>query len=178
MNKEIWKDLPGFEDKVKISTIGRIIIMNFKNTGKSKLINPIPDKRSGHLRFTFRYNNKDVYFSVHTAVAIAFIENDDPVNKIIVHHIDGNPTNNSIENLIWVTKEQHRFLHGQKPIACYNKEGKLVKVYVSIQDTKIDGHHPAHVNYCCNEKYGFRSHHGLIWKFITIDEFNKYKKTD
>ena len=40
---------------------------------------------------------------VHVAVALAWVENDDPVLKIVVNHRDGDPMNNWWENLEWTT---------------------------------------------------------------------------
>lgn len=49
--------------------------------------------------------------SVQTAhlVADAFCEH--PQGATIVHHIDGNPANNSAKNLMWVTYEEHVKIH-------------------------------------------------------------------
>lgn len=43
--------------------------------------------------------------TLHRLIALAFIPN--PENKPEVNHIDGNPMNNSIDNLEWVTKAEN-----------------------------------------------------------------------
>lgn len=46
--------------------------------------------------------------SIHVLVASMFIPN--PENKPIVHHKDGNPLNNEVNNLMWVTASEHQIL--------------------------------------------------------------------
>lgn len=48
-----------------------------------------------------KVNKKDV--SIHRLVAEHFVPNDDPENKILVHHIDGDRLNANANNLEWVT---------------------------------------------------------------------------
>ena len=50
---------------------------------------------------TIQVNKKDIY--IHRLVAEHFVPNDDPKNKIIVHHKDGDRLNANATNLEWVT---------------------------------------------------------------------------
>jgi hypothetical protein len=50
-------------------------------------------------------NNKKKNFYIHQLVAQHFIEN--PDKKQIVNHIDGNKTNNNVDNLEWVTHSEN-----------------------------------------------------------------------
>lgn len=91
--------------------------------------------------------------SIHRILANVFIENDDPINKEDVNHIDGNKQNNSLLNLEWVTRSQnikhafdnnlnHRSNNYQggnkKKVACYDKKDNLIKTYDTIKDAKND----------------------------------------
>lgn len=46
-------------------------------------------------------------FLMHRLIAKYFIYNDNPKYKTTVNHIDGNPRNNSVENLEWVTPHEN-----------------------------------------------------------------------
>lgn len=62
---------------------------------------------TGYLRVAVRTSaNKQKLYSVHRLVAIAFIPNLE--NKPQVNHIDGDKTNNSVENLEWVTAKENK----------------------------------------------------------------------
>lgn len=56
-------------------------------------------------------DNQGMYeeFYIHKLLAQAYLPN--ARNKSKVHHIDNNPRNNSIDNLLWVTGQEHDTLH-------------------------------------------------------------------
>ena len=47
------------------------------------------------------------YWLTHRLVAIAFIENDEPLYKTMVDHIDGDKSNNCANNLRWLSKSDN-----------------------------------------------------------------------
>jgi len=59
---------------------------------------------NGHKGYSKVTINKKNYF-VHRLVAIAFLEN--PENKKIVNHIDGDKSNNHVSNLEWCTYSEN-----------------------------------------------------------------------
>lgn len=108
---EIWKDVIGYEGLYQVSNLGNVRSLNYR--GK-KIVNVLKQDISSewHHRVCLSGKNK----LVHRIVAIAFIETpekykDIPLKKLDVHHIDKNPHNNSVDNLMWMTKEEHLSHH-------------------------------------------------------------------
>lgn len=100
--KEIWKDIKGYEGIYKISNIGRV---------KNKLTEEIKkqsDNGNGYKNVNLWKQNKGKTFYIHRLVAEAFIEN--TLNKTEVHHIDSDRSNNTVENLAWVTTKENNNL--------------------------------------------------------------------
>ena len=96
--KEIWKDIDGFQGRYQISNLGNVMSLNYNNTGKSKLLKPMPNQK-GYLSVALSKNNHRTMKQIHRLVAEAFIPN--PDNLPQVNHIDENPKNNMLSNLEW-----------------------------------------------------------------------------
>ena len=106
MNEE-WKNIDGWEGRYQISSMGRVRTNNYKRTGKVKIMNGVTDIR-GYKNIAFREGgagSKQKHFMVHRLVAKAFIPN--PNNKPFVNHLNGNRSDNRVENLEWCTKEEN-----------------------------------------------------------------------
>lgn len=64
------------------------------------------DNRRGYFFVCAKENGRRKNLTIHRLVAEAFIPN--PENKPEVNHIDGNPHNNHVSNLEWVTSSENR----------------------------------------------------------------------
>lgn len=104
-----WKPIPGFTD-YEISSLGKIRSVNREKnyrsgrkmqfSGKEKLLRKHPV--NGFLMTDLiddRGKRRTVY--PHKMVATVFVPNDKPRKRKVVIHVDGNPENNSVENLAW-----------------------------------------------------------------------------
>lgn len=100
--QEIWKDITEYEGIYQISNLGRV-----KNT-VTKEIKKQTDNGKGYKIVNLWKQNKGKMFYIHRLVAEAFIEN--TLNKPEVHHIDSDRSNNTVENLAWVTTKENNNL--------------------------------------------------------------------
>ena len=97
--EEIWKDIPGYEGLYQVSNMGRI------RSPRNGFKTLSPNDAKGYLRISLYKCGKICRKSVHRLVAVAFVEN--PFNKPVINHKDGNKHNNSAENLEWVTNKEN-----------------------------------------------------------------------
>lgn len=96
MKTEIWKDVIEYEGLYQVSNLGRVKSLNYKHTGKERILKSIRNK-DGYWKVALYKNGKRKTLSVHRLVVTAFIE---PIPKgLVVNHIDENPANNCVENL-------------------------------------------------------------------------------
>lgn len=147
--KELWKPLLEYKS-IEVSSIGRIRKAANKSR-KERILTEFPKDRDGYYRCSVqRLDGTWTSQPVHRLVAKAFIPR--TKNRDIVNHIDGNRTNNRIENLEWVTPKEnviHSFKFGSRKICKQvpkktiltdfqvNQIGKLRELYTVNQIAKL-----------------------------------------
>lgn len=105
---EIWKAIEGYEDSHEISNKGRVrSIDRIDCQGRRLKGNYLKPKvgKFGYHRTGLRKDGLQKFHLIHRLVAQAFLLNQD--NKSQVNHIDGDKSNNSVENLEWVTPSEN-----------------------------------------------------------------------
>lgn len=100
MEKEIWRDISGYEGYYQVSNFGRVRsldkMQNYNGSvrlHKGKILKPNNDGR-GYLIVDLSKNNRSVTKTIHRLVAMAFLDN--PNNLPQVNHKDENKENNFV----------------------------------------------------------------------------------
>ena len=173
--EEIWIDIKDYEGLYQVSNFGRIKSLGNGGSHKKEKILNTDKTNSGHLRLRLHKNGKGKKFLVHVIVAKHFIYNDDILNKTQVHHIDKNPQNNKVDNLMWVTDEEHRKLHPEryeklrKSINQYDLDGNFIKTWKSSTDIQRElGYNRSNIIQCCRENKNYTHAYGYIWKYALL----------
>ena len=135
----------------------------------------------GYCIVIFSINGKPKGFGVHQIVARQFINNDNPECKTQVNHIDGNKTNNNIENLEWVTaKENMRHSIDILGNNLEDKNGNARSILgVDIETHKIKYRFSSLISAAKFFANGKKLRHiqTVIWKVLNNVQFHKtYRK--
>lgn len=110
---EQWEDVKGYEGYYQVSDLGRvrslertIIDSLCTRIFKGKVLKQTEHNgKQPYFYVTLSKSRKNKKLLVHRLVAETFIPNED--NKEQVNHIDGDPQNNTIINLEWVTNAEN-----------------------------------------------------------------------
>lgn len=189
--EEIWKDIKGYERLYQVSNFGNVKSLDRYIINKNGDKQYFPGKylnqgiSDNYLKVTLSKSNKQRTFRVHILVARTFIPN--PENKPEVNHMDGDKSNNRVDNLEWNTRsenELHAYKNGlakpsdkqKQAVAKYAKEnyskkviqyslnGEFIKEWNSMHDVWRElGIRPSYICRCCK---GLRNQtYGYVWKY-------------
>lgn len=175
----IWKDIPGYEGLYQISDNGDVKSLPKKHRHSEHILkNKVT--WDGYYETSLCKNNKYKYIRTHRLVAETFIPN--PENKPQVNHINGDKTDNRVENLEWVTNKEnitHAILNGlekldgkynpnAKKVAQLNLDGEVINIYDCIKDAnKCTGVHETDISQVCHNKR--KSAGGFKWLLLKGD---------
>jgi hypothetical protein len=97
MEKEIWKDIPGYND-YQVSNLGNVKSLKF---GKEKLLKQSSRNNTKNIyyRVCLTKNGKYYHFNTHQLVAIGFLNHVPDGHNIVIDHINNNKLDNRVENL-------------------------------------------------------------------------------
>ena len=108
--EEIWKAIKNYSAYM-VSNYGRVKSFIIHKDGK--LLNTSVANRNGYVGVHLYKDGKKTQFSVHRLVAEAFIPN--PKNKPQINHLNGDKTDNRVDNIEWATASEntkHSFANG------------------------------------------------------------------
>lgn len=113
-NREIWKPVPGYEGFYEVSSLGRIrgvdrVIMRKdgkKYTVKGAILSPSKRGYDGYLDISLRREGRQKTHKIHRLVMLTFV-GEPPEGKYEVDHKDGDPENNRLSNLEYVSKKEN-----------------------------------------------------------------------
>ena len=175
---EIWRTVISDGEPYegyKVSNLGRVKNLNYRNTGKERLVKTSEDK-SGYFQVNLRKNGEYKTCKVHRLVAQTFLPN--PENKPCINHKiqgkEGKKINIIIFNedgtidkerttIEWVTyKENNDYgTHNErvakantngklsKPVLQLSLSGELIREWPSTAECGRNGFNQGHVTECC-----------------------------
>ena len=173
-----------YEGLYKVSNLGRIMSLNYNNTGKSKLMNT-GENKYGYLQVCLSKNRKEKNCRVHRLIAETFLPN--PENKPCVNHkIEGDEGKkiNMVffnedgtidkekttiewatyeENINYGTHNERMAKTRSKPVLQLSLTGDLIREWESAKECGQNGFSQGNVCECCNGKR--KTHKGFRWMY-------------
>jgi hypothetical protein len=105
---EIWKDIKDYEGHYQVSNLGNIkSLQRVDSIGRNvnEKVLKFKINRYGYYNVELYNRGKSKTLKVHRLVANAFLEKDN--KRLEVNHIDGDKSNNSVNNLEWCNRSEN-----------------------------------------------------------------------
>ena len=193
MTEEIWKtaiyDGEVYEGLYRVSNLGRILSLNYWNTGRAELLTPIKNTY-GYFFVNLLKNGEKKYCSVHRLVAFTFLPN--PEGKPCINHKIEGEKGKKINMVIfnedgtidkerttieWATYEENNnyatrnervsktMTNGKlsKRVLQLTLDGDLIREWPSVAECERNGFNKGKVSECCNGKR--KTYKGFLWKY-------------
>ena len=184
-----------YEGLYKVSNLGRILSLNYKNTGKPDLMT-LSDNGDGYFKVGLSKNGKTKTCKVHRLVAETFLPN--PENKPCINHkIEGDEgksmnfvffnedgtIDKEKSTIEWVTYEENinyatrnersakANTNGirSKPVLQLSLSGELIREWPSLSECDRNGFNQGAVSRCCNGKLP----HYKGFRFMFADDYKE-----
>lgn len=172
--KEQWKPIVGYEGHYEISNKGNVKSLKYK---KHRILKPF--EWQGYKKIKLVLEGVEKTFKIHRLVANAFVEN--PENKPMVNHKDGNKGNNIYTNLDWTTnaenvkhaydndlislKKKMRSANPKAVLQIDKVTGEVLARFESIREAEREtGVRSQHIGNVCLGK--LKQSGGYFWKYV------------
>lgn len=179
--KEVWKDVVGYEGYYQVSNLGRVRSLdrelphsrNSTYIKRGRVLKPIYGG-DNYQMVCLRVNNKPKNQYIHRLVATTFIGK--PQGNMEVNHKDGDKKNNKVSNLEWVTSSEntrHAYKNGllnskharKKVIGTNIKTGEKLIFNSITEAADYAGVSLSSVSGCLRGRNGAVKSGGHTWKY-------------
>lgn len=175
---EQWKAIAGYDGQYEVSNLGRVRSLK---SGKEKILRPNKNNNGYLLVYPYK-DGKTRGLLIHRLVAEAFIPN--PQGLETVNHKDEVKTNNSVDNLEWMSRKDNINYGSRnkcagkaiskininnpafsKQVQMFDKStGELLATFPSTHEAgRVTGIASQHIGECCRGKH--KSSGGYVWRY-------------
>ena len=147
---ETWKDIPNYEGKYMVSSIGNVKSLNFKNTKKEKILKTTIAK-CGYYYITLCKDGVRKKKYNHQLVAITFLNHKPNKFEKVVNHKNFDKLDNRVENLEIVSNRENTSKKHMKSSSIYTGVAWEKNINKWKSKINIKTHH-IHLGYYKDEK--------------------------